>query len=588
MNVSTLERDRVMFREVCLDILVAIDTPMALSIYLQIEYNLSIESEVLPIQYADPSSYCNDVQAVALLSKTSWPISYLEDAQALALFKKNPWFFTHTFKDDLYLRAESKFLDAEQQNVRTNNFFNNARAKAPYAMILHSARRFCERILGDVGYDHMSFSSGASTDLKGKEAHILGKLRTPPVCTSRAYEHVTRAILTDMPHYALACGILKRDSTSVRYDDAIVKVSPDSSNHFTSVPKDWRGDRGICIEPSGNMLLQKGYGSRIRNRLREFGYDLETLQDKHGDLARVSSLNDWYSTIDLSSASDTVSRNFVREILPVDWFDALDILRCAKTRIEPLPSLRGHVPVTYVYNEKFSSMGNGFTFELETLLFLCVGLAIREIHGKPDMVVSVYGDDIIVDKSLSSHLITALNAFGFSINTEKSFVSGSFKESCGHDYLNGNRVRPIFLKELPDNEILQLVAFANRIRQISHAIGCYQFCDSRFRSIWRRIVQRLPSNLRLFGPQSLGDEVLISSFYEGKSNRKTVGCITRVRTYGKKPLRRVLAKGEPSYVLCVALYGVSSHGVVPRGADYIVKPRACVISTADYVGREWR
>lgn len=562
MNVSTFKKDRVFLREVCLDLLVLLDTPVSLSIYLQIEYNLSVETDVLPSNYLDP-------------------ISYQKDIQALAIFKKNPWFFTHLFEDQLRMNAEEKFLAAEAKNLETNKRLRDSRAKAPHAMILHSARQWCAKILGSCTYSNLGFSPGASTALKGKEAHILGKLRTPPHSTHRAWSHVIEAVLADMPHYALACGLLERDRTSVKLDAS--KVLVHDSNVFESVPKDWRSDRGICIEPPGNMLLQKGYGAQIRDRLRLFGYDLETLQEKHGELARVSSLTDSYSTIDLASASDTVSREFVREVLPNDWYNALDILRCQRTTIKS-----NYGPSTVISNEKFSSMGNGFTFELETLLFLCIGLAVREIHGSPGMALSVYGDDIIIDKRLSNELITQLTFLGLSVNSDKTFIEGPFKESCGYDYLNGLSVRPVFIKELPEDEILQLVAFANRIREISHCAGFNQFCDSRFRALWRSVVQRLPINFRFFGPRHLGDEVISATLYESRKNRKTIGNVTRIKTYFKKPLRRYKPLGESSFVLCAALYGVSSSGVIPRGVKYLVMQRTSVIVFHDDAGCEWR
>lgn len=564
MNVSTSKGVCDTFRTICLEVLEILDTPVSLSIALQIEYNLCITSEVLPINY-------------------ECPLAYLKDAQAIAIFKKNPWFFTHIPEDLLYNKAIEKFMAAEAQCALTNLRLRDSRAKAPWAMYLHSARRFCEKILGQCQYGTLGFSPGASTALKGKDAHILGKLRTPPHCTGRAYQSVVKAVLQDMPHYALACGLLKRDRTDVQLDTSVVEVH--DFNVFTAVPKDSRSHRGIAIEPPGNMLLQKGFGDQIKARLKRFGYDLETMQDKHGDLARSSSLNDRFATIDLATASDTVSLELVKEILPFDWFYELRKLRCDKTMVSSFDKSES----TIIVNEKFSSMGNGFTFELETLVFLCLGLAVREIHGSSDMVVSVYGDDIVIDKTLAERMISLLEFCGFTTNVEKTFIAGTFKESCGEDYLNGVRVRPTYIKELPDDDILKTVAFANRLRQISHNLGFGHFCDMQYRKLWRSVVQRLPLSKRLFGPPGLGDEVINANSDESRKCREIRGNVLQFRYYARKPHRREKVHGSPCYTLCCALYGVSSSGVIARGTKYAVVVRTVRVSQclADTNGYDW-
>jgi hypothetical protein len=72
-------------------------------------------------------------------------------------------------------------------------------------------------------------------------------------------------------------------------------------------------------------------------------------------------------------------------------------------------------------------MGNGFTFELMTLILtsLCRTL-------DPDS--SVFGDDIIIDSGSSSRLIQLLEEVGFRVNVDKTFTSGPFRESCGANF----------------------------------------------------------------------------------------------------------------------------------------------------------
>lgn len=565
MNDSMSKDSCATFRDSCLDILELLDTPFSLSVYLQIEYNLTVESDVDPLDYLDAEPLRRDLQA-------------------LALIKKNPWFFSHKPRFILRDAALRKFLDAEQQNTSTNDRLRNRSASAPWRIYLESARQFCSTILGPLARGDLEFSRGASTRLAAKDAHLKGKLATTPDCTSLAYDSVMRAVLSDIPHYAVACGLLDRSPTCVTLNSG--KVHIDEGNVFGTVPKDWRSDRPICIEPQGNMMLQKAYGSHIRKRLRRYGYDIDKLQSHHGELARASSLNNRFATIDLSSASDTVSRELVRAILPYEWFSELDKLRCRKTWIDNPWSLTPE-PGYWLINEKFSSMGNGFTFELETLLFLCLGLAVRSLHGSPGDLVSVYGDDIIVESELSQRLIPLLEFCGLSVNTDKTFLSGYFKESCGHDFFDGIRVRPIYLKELPDDNILATVAFANRVRSIAHNLGYYWGCDVRMRPIWRRIVRLLDRKYRLFGPSDLGDAVLMTSYEEWKTNKTTTNYVSRIKVFKKKYLKVIKPTGTPDLVLCCALAGMDSYGVIARGTPYKVRVSTAIVHVNGGLSLGW-
>ena len=73
-----------------------------------------------------------------------------------------------------------------------------------------------------------------------------------------------------------------------------------------------------------------------------------------------------------------------------------------------------------------SPMGNGFTFELETLLFYALTMAVC---GKGNFVrVSVYGDDIICPTEHAQAVTSILVEAGFQLNLGKSFSSGPFQK----------------------------------------------------------------------------------------------------------------------------------------------------------------
>lgn len=89
---------------------------------------------------------------------------------------------------------------------------------------------------------------------------------------------------------------------------------------------------------------------------------------------------------------------------------------------------------------KFSSMGNGCTFALETLIFASL------LHAVGSKIGLVYGDDITIETELAPALFRLLKFLGFVPNEEKSYTSGPFRESCGKDFFEGHDVTPFYLR----------------------------------------------------------------------------------------------------------------------------------------------
>jgi hypothetical protein len=143
-------------------------------------------------------------------------------------------------------------------------------------------------------------------------------------------------------------------------------------------------------------------------------------------------------------------------------------------------------------NEMFSSMGNGFTFELETLIFYSVARTCAYFRGISG-VISVYGDDIICPSMLADDLTWVLEYLGFTVNTEKSFVSGPFRESCGGHYHNGVDVTPFYLRK-PIETLVDLIHVANAIRLWSDRLGL-GVLDPVLRDTWTWLQSHIPENL---------------------------------------------------------------------------------------------
>jgi hypothetical protein len=293
-------------------------------------------------------------------------------------------------------------------------------------------------------------------------------------------------------------------------DDPFTWVKVVQGNRITTVPKNSKTDRVIAIEPDLNMFLQKGIGGIIRSRLKRVGVDLDD-QTANQDAALIGSRDDSLATIDLRAASDSVSLALCERLLPSDWLEAVLATRCS---MGTLPSGEA------ICYEKVSSMGNGFTFELESLIFWGLASAVLETSGRSDHQVLVYGDDIIVPKWAAGWLIELLSYVGFDTNTEKSFIAGPFRESCGKHYFRGIDVTPFYI-DAPIDDISRLFWFANSVRRWASRPLDNQVCDPRFKGTYDLAVSCLPPKYRdPVLPDGVGDGGLIGTLAESRGRSK--------------------------------------------------------------------
>lgn len=397
-------------------------------------------------------------------------------------------------------KALDNFWDAEQLCANTNARLYNLRRQlsddwfhpqgtSKWKPFIKIWRRIVRDILGPLPHDlGVKFSSGSTFDDK---RYILpqDKMSSRATVTQQAYE-----VIEPFWRHTLWCQSLCAERPNRSLPKTVL------GNRFTTVPKDATQHRGICVEPSLNVTHQLHVGGVIRERLSMQGIDLNFGQPVHQRLAEQASKTLEIATIDLSSASDTVSLELCRLILPSLWLDLLESLRSPFTRIKKNGERIWHK------NAKFSSMGNGFTFELETLIFFSLAKAVEEFSGSKSSVVKVYGDDIIVDSWLAKLLVPALRFFGFKTNDRKTFIDDTpFRESCGSDYYRGVNVRGHYLESIP-KEPIDWIKLANGIRRMAspdlHAFNDL-YCYKRS---WLRVISHMPTHIRRCrGPARLGD-----------------------------------------------------------------------------------
>lgn len=257
-------------------------------------------------------------------------------------------------------------------------------------------------------------------------------------CTSSARPYAIR-LLNKCVHWGLYSSesIWKVENGKISIGRKYPIVT-EENNRISFVPKDARTLRAIAIEPALNMWLQLGVHNYLSGRLERLGNGIG-YQSRNQLMARKGSEtwedpNRSLSTVDLSSASDSISLALCELLLPADWLALLCDLRCEA----------GVVGGSTILYEKLSSMGNGYTFVIETVLFWAIARVCADYCGGG--CVSAYGDDIIVPTRSSALLIEVLAFCGFKVNTEKSFILGPFRESCGADWHSGHLVTPQYLR----------------------------------------------------------------------------------------------------------------------------------------------
>jgi len=301
------------------------------------------------------------------------------------------------------------------------------------------------------------------------------------------------------------------------------------------VPKTASKPRVIAIEPVAMQYMQQAIADWIRPRIEMHcrytaGHVNFRDQTVNSKFARSASRDGVYATLDMSDASDRVSCKRVWSMLQ----SVPDFRRCVfATR-----STRASIPGGLVRPlRKFASMGSAMCFPIEAMAFYIAIISSRIAHSgrRPtpreiylaSREIYVYGDDLIVPANETPSIISTLESFGFKVNTDKSFWTGKFRESCGSDYYDGEDVTPVYLRRMPPSDradvigVVSLTSFANQCywiglwgtakylrQQVEKLVGKLPSVDIRTQALgwnsfsnaisthgWHKDYQRLKSRL---------------------------------------------------------------------------------------------
>lgn len=316
--------------------------------------------------------------------------------------------------------------------------------------------------IGDRNYDldfirsHMDVGPGAAQ--KADASHIVSKLFEGEMSYNGPEFLIAlyRAAIVDTGSWADAemhrftrFGFTKVDGTKIFFAKKNAEIS-----------------RTCGTESNLGMLFQKSLGAYFEYRLfKHFGINLSVQADFNKSLARIGSIDGSFGTIDLVSASDSVNTQLVLDSFD-DGFHKSIMMMC-RSELAILPNSEKLVL------KMISTMGNGFTFPLQTIIFASAVKSVYQLMGypcaDPSSQFGVFGDDIIVRREAYVYLARMLAKLGFEVNEAKSFNNGPFRESCGGDFYNGHNVRGIYISSL---ETPQLVCSAiNRLLRWSARSG---------------------------------------------------------------------------------------------------------------------
>jgi hypothetical protein len=348
------------------------------------------------------------------------PYLFKVEYQMESLYKRYRFEHDAYTDKDLLRISQDKFLDTQYR-------LNQPLEITPLVLrVLQRARANARLLLGEYSEDeHLSlcrFGKRACVGTPYRESYLDLKVENVTGST----EHIRwlrEKLLPSDPLLQEVFGGIDAVNSRIKVCDTL---------NLTFVPKSYKALRSICPDTLVGTLYTSGLGRMVQKRLKSFGLDIARLQDKHRKLARAYSVTRECATADLSAASDSITVELLKWILPNRWSHAF---------------LFGRIPYVNIGDTRIRmntvmTMGLGHTFPLQTLVFYCLLKAIGELVGVQVRKISVYGDDLIYPSRMHKYVVHIFNKLQLLLNEDKTYVQDAFRESCGGDYYRGCDVRP--------------------------------------------------------------------------------------------------------------------------------------------------
>jgi len=402
--------------------------------------------------------------------------------------------------EDAAAKALNKFVARQDRNIALANdpaFW--AETRCAWFQI---ARQFCQRVglsaynyLVDPrnGIDYLTTgpgakvlgtgSSGSKPELKinaffdgccGQDPDLCWSLFSDKFRAQLAHEMLSPFDLVDTNGHPLNGNLRvspSHDGFSTRAICATLhghfaESSPDYPDKICVVPKN--AEIGRCIGISSPFLYTVQH--QIENALLYalkvcYHVDLDRLAAVNSTLAYHGSIDGSFATLDFQEASDSLSIPLIRSLF--EGSPLLPYLEAARSTRYRLPD------GTVGTSGSFCLMGNGYTFKLESVVFMALACGATadvthfDVEG-PYCPALSFGDDLTLPEPVPLQSLKAVfGRVGLTLNAEKSFCmqtdpdpNNRFREACGRDFRNGKPVRGFYFKREPDlSEAYRLVNF---------------------------------------------------------------------------------------------------------------------------------
>lgn len=239
-----------------------------------------------------------------------------------------------------------------------------------------------------------------------------------------------------------------------RVKEGLIPLEKEVPAVALTVPKTQKAPRIIAKEPAASMwcqqlvrdYLETNVANSVLSCCISFG-------DQEGNrvAAYEASITGDSWTVDLKDASDRLSLWLVERLVRKND-SLLEALHASRSQYCEVP-LKGGSEL--IRMKKFAPQGSATTFPLQTIVYAILAIA-SVIYAKQQKVtartirdaalqVRVFGDDTVIPSFAGGQYLSLLEYCGFLVNYDKTYRTGKFRESCGHEVYDGTDVTPAYI-----------------------------------------------------------------------------------------------------------------------------------------------
>ena len=200
-----------------------------------------------------PDSPFSDKQVAALVSKTEGLDVGIDTKKAAE----------QAFEECESACRETNIRLTRYVNWFENGFYGSEPDLKLYDYIARVRKRIAD-VLGPVPDLTPRFSNGSTFHDRGDCITLPHKMSGQICITSPFEEFGLLQVLRQTLWWPSADGVVY-----------------EQGNRFTTVTKNYKTDRGICVEPSGNLALQLAAGGHIRRRLYTVGIEIDGVGNRN-------------------------------------------------------------------------------------------------------------------------------------------------------------------------------------------------------------------------------------------------------------------------------------------------------------------